>query len=522
MSLCKITVDVLSPPATPPSSSSSSSSTTSLDMTGHQLTSMLDKNRLDYVNRVKHTFQQFTQQQKHVFLAELLGCCDNQLLGFVHTLIVPKLKIDFLQQLPPELALHVLSFVDDPCTLARAARVSRYWNRLLQDESMWKALCIKHRLEKRIPSQPSYRDYFRRRYNIDNAWHHGGRIISCRNSIGTALVTSLQIDGPYIVAGCDNQRIEVFCSSTGKHLRSLLGHGGGVWSLQFMKEEDSDEYLLVSGGCDREARVWELSTGRQRHVLRGHSSTIRCLKMRDSKLAVTGSRDNTLRIWDLQTGRLLHLCVGHQNSVRCIDLHGNKVASGSYDHSARLWDLDTGECLQTFTGHHSQIYAIAYDDKRVVTGSLDTNIRVWSPETGRCLAILSGHTSLVGHLQLLPSDPNVLVSAGSDGCLRVWDLAHYECKHRISAHDNSVTCLQYDDRRIVSGGSDGRVKLWDLETGRLIRSLTDPARNVWKLQFGDTKAVVIMQRQTSPDDTFHLQTAIELHDFDTSDEVPVL
>lgn len=253
MSLCKSTVDDLSPPATPPSSSSSSSSTASLDMTGRQLTSMLDKSRMDYVGRVKHTFQQFTQQQKHVFLAELLSCCDNQLLAFVHTLIVPKLKIDFLQQLPPELALHVLSFVDDPRTLARAARVSRYWSRLLQDESMWKALCIKHRLEKRLPSQPSYRDYFRRRYNIDNAWHHGGRIISCRNSIGTALVTSLQVDGPYIVAGCDNQRIEVYCSSTGKHLRSLLGHGGGVWSLQFMKEEDSDEYLLVSGGCDRYA-----------------------------------------------------------------------------------------------------------------------------------------------------------------------------------------------------------------------------------------------------------------------------
>lgn len=263
----------------------------------------------------------------------------------------------------------------------------------------------------------------------------------------------------------------------------------------------------------REARVWELTTGEQRHVLRGHSSTIRCLKMCDSKIAVTGSRDTTLRIWDIENGTLRHLCVGHQASVRCLDIHGKRVASGSYDATARLWDIETGQCLHTFVGHHSQIYAVAFDGERVVTGSLDSHIRVWSPETGQCLATLLGHTSLVGHLQLLPSDPSILVSGGSDGCLRVWDLDNYECKHRISAHDNSVTCLQFDDRRIISGGSDGRVKLWDLETGTLVRALTQPARTVWKVHFNATKAVVVMQRQTLSD----VQTAIELHNFDTQD-----
>lgn len=264
----------LSPPATPPSCSSSTSSNKSyrhqssyLDISMGdsplEVSSMLDKNRLDYIARVKHTFQQLDTRQKHFFLSEILACCDNQLLAFLNTLIAPRLKIDFLKQLPTELALHVLSFVDDPRTLARASRVSRYWNNLLKDDSTWKELCLKQYYRQkrlRIPmtnlsSIASFREYFRRKYNIDAAWRQGGKVISCHNDIDSALVTSLQVEDPFIVVGCDNHHIEVFDSTTGKHVRTLLGHEGGVWALQFLKVSDN-ETILVSGGCDRSVLNW--------------------------------------------------------------------------------------------------------------------------------------------------------------------------------------------------------------------------------------------------------------------------
>lgn len=543
--------DISSPPSTPPPSRPLQRQRSSyiVDSAG-AADSIMDKVRLDYIGRVKSTFQHLTFQQRHFFLTEILGCCDNQLLQYIYTFITPKLKIDFLKELPIELSLYVLSFIDDPQTLARASHVSRHWNALLKDEGAWKALCLKHqyrninnasfnsaiynRSQLYHPqhqslvrhSSISYRDFFRRKYNIDTAWNQGGKVIPCENHIGDGLATSLQMDDSYIVIGCDNNRIEVFDSKNGKYIRSLLGHEGGVWALQFIKNENN-EHILVTGGCDRVARVWNLTTGEIIHTLRGHVSTIRCLKVRDDKLAVTGSRDTTLRIWDIETGELRHVCAGHQSSVRCLDISGNKVASGSYDSTARIWDIETGQCLHVLVGHHSQIYAIAFDGQKVVTGSLDSNIRVWSAESGECLVTLQGHTSLVGHLQL--SD-NRLVSGGSDGCLRVWDMETYECKHRISAHDNSVTCLQYDEKRILSGGSDGRVKLWDIETGRLIRSFTETARTVWKIQLNETKAVVILQRddESSIGDEENIpplasnnshKTIIELHDFDYQNNI---
>lgn len=279
--------DISSPPSTPPSSSSTSTSTLAaggyrplqrqrssyiMDTTGGA-DSIMDKVRLDYIGRVKSTFQQLTYAQRHFFITELLGCCDNQLLQYIYTFITPKLKIDFLKELPIELSLHVLSFIDDPRTLARASHVSKHWNVLLKDEAAWKSLCLKHQYQhQQITHVPksittkhvhgsliqrhtmptiSYRDFFRRKYNIDTAWNQGGKVTVCDNQIGEGLATSLQMDDTFIVIGCDNNRIEVFDANSGKYVRSLLGHEGGVWALQFIKSENSNEHILVTGGCDR-------------------------------------------------------------------------------------------------------------------------------------------------------------------------------------------------------------------------------------------------------------------------------
>ena len=100
---------------------------------------------------------------------------------------------------------------------------------------------------------------------------------------------------------------------------------------------------------------------------------------------------------------------------------------------------------------------------------------------------------------------STLVTGGSDGSVRVWSLNTYAPIHRLAAHDNSVTSLQFDDLRIVSGGSDGRVKIWDLETGTLIRELSQPAEAVWRVAFESERCVVMASRAT--------RTIMEVWDF---------
>ncbi|CAG7941476.1 unnamed protein product [Penicillium olsonii] len=496
-------------------------------------------------------FSTLSNAQKQKLLEGLLDVCDSQQLSFVSSYVGPRLRKDPFQVFPNELCLRVLSFIDDPKTLARASQVSRRWRELLNDDITWKNLCEKHAysvrrvledegdlvdpftahpvdsapgartfggMQRRLtasnghstesaPELPrtlsgewlpptsfpsrrrrtrpvSYRSQFKQKYMVESAWNKGGRCTQRHITPDQGVVTSLHLTPKYIVVALDNAKIHVY-DTNGDNQKTLQGHVMGVWAM--VPWDD----ILVSGGCDREVRVWNMATGAGIHLLRGHTSTVRCLKMSDRNTAISGSRDTTLRIWDLATGTCRNVLVGHQASVRCLAIHGDLVVSGSYDTTARIWSISQGRCLRTLSGHFSQIYAIAFDGRRIATGSLDTSVRIWDPHTGQCHAILQGHTSLVGQLQMRD---DTLVTGGSDGSVRVWSLTKMAPIHRLAAHDNSVTSLQFDKTRIVSGGSDGRVKVWNLQTGQLLRELSSPAEAVWRVAFEDEKAVIMASR----------------------------
>ncbi|CAG8973018.1 hypothetical protein HYALB_00007867 [Hymenoscyphus albidus] len=485
-----------------------------------------------FLSKVRQYFKNRSPPEQTRFLADLLNLCTSQQLSFVRQYVDPLLKKDPFTSLPNEICLRILSCIDDPKVLARASQVSQRWRELLADDVTWMKLCAKHDYGRKLsdsplstplfsslrpPPQPvhsyfdgdsksyptaarsfdsstaalirrpnmrSYKSHFKQRYLVETAWRTGGRNIARHITQDQGVVTSLHLTSKYIVVALDNAKIHVF-NTDGNAQKTLQGHVMGVWAM--VPFEDT----LVSGGCDRDVRVWDMSTGESLHTLRGHTSTVRCLKMANSTTAISGSRDTTLRVWDIETGLCKNVLVGHQASVRCLEIVGDIVVSGSYDTTARVWSLQEGRCLRTLSGHFSQIYAIAFDGKRVATGSLDTSVRIWDPTNGSCQAILQGHTSLVGQLQMRG---NTLVTGGSDGSVRVWSLEKMAPIHRLAAHDNSVTSLQFDDTRIVSGGSDGRVKVWDLKTGQLVRELTAPADAVWRVAFEDEKCVVMASR----------------------------
>ncbi|KAM7205082.1 dehydrogenase E1 component domain containing protein [Rhypophila sp. PSN 637] len=510
-----------------------------------------------FLSELRQHFIKSNSQRRTRLLTDLLNLCTSQQLSFVHQFVSPLLKKDPFTSLPDELCLRILSFIDDPKVLARASQVSRRWRDLLSDDMTWKNLCVKHDYQRRLseaqssipppmsarpeisplhydgdsatshsfpgalpsaalsatgslnfdgngnmrPRLKSYKSHFKQRYLVDAAWRTGGQNTTRNITQDGGVVTSLHLTPKYIIVALDNAKIHVF-DTEGNPLRTLQGHVMGVWAM--VPWED----ILVSGGCDRDVRVWDLTTGACLHTLRGHTSTVRCLKMSDSTTAISGSRDTTLRVWDITTGLCKNVLVGHQASVRCLEIKGDIVVSGSYDTTAKIWSISEGRCLHTLQGHYSQIYAIAFDGIRVATGSLDTSVRIWNAVTGECQAVLQGHTSLVGQLQMRGG---TLVTGGSDGSVRVWSLERFCPIHRLAAHDNSVTSLQFDDTRVVSGGSDGRVKVWDLKTGHLVRELIAQGEAVWRVAFEDEKCVAMALRNN--------RTVMEVWSFAPPEEV---
>ena len=89
---------------------------------------------------------------------------------------------------------------------------------------------------------------------VETAWKSGGRMHSRHITPDQGVVTSLHLTDRYIVVALDNAKIHVF-DANGAHQKTLHGHIMGVWAMVPWGD------ILVSGGCDRDVRVWNMATG---------------------------------------------------------------------------------------------------------------------------------------------------------------------------------------------------------------------------------------------------------------------
>jgi WD40 repeat protein len=133
--------------------------------------------------------------------------------------------------------------------------------------------------------------------------------------------------------------------------------------------------LLATASEDRTIRLWEVVSGIERTVLRGHEDPVRsCSFSPDGLLLVSGSWDRTIRLWEVASGRLRAVLRGHEDCVNsCIfSTDGQQIISASYDNTLRVWDVErlaqilkldlnakVGDC--STHPHHRNLFAMGTD-----------------------------------------------------------------------------------------------------------------------------------------------------------------
>ncbi|XP_045203568.2 F-box/WD repeat-containing protein 7-like [Mercenaria mercenaria] len=456
-------------------------------------------------------FQEWGNAERLMAVDELITLCEPTQVRHMMQVIEPQFQRDFISLLPKELALYVLSFLE-PKDLLQAAQTCRYWRVLAEDNLLWREKCKEenideslvfgsNRLRRRQPSPKSpWKSLYMRQHQIEQNWRTGPlRSPKLLKGHDDHVITCLEFCGTRVVSGSDDNTLKVWSALTGKCLRTLVGHTGGVWSSQMQGN------VIISGSTDRTLKVWNADTGQCMHTLYGHTSTVRCMHLYGSKV-VSGSRDATLRVWNVDTGTCLHVLMGHVAAVRCVQYDGRRVVSGAYDYMVKVWDPESETCLHTLQGHTNRVYSLQFDGIHIVSGSLDTSIRVWDVETGNCLHTLIGHQSLTSGLEL---KDNILVSGNADSTVKVWDITTGQCLQTLQGsnkHQSAVTCLQFNKKFVITSSDDGTVKIWDLRSGDFLRNLVtlDSGGSggvVWRVRCSNTKLVCAVGSRNGTEET---------------------
>jgi WD40 repeat protein len=321
------------------------------------------------------------------------------------------------------------------------------------------------------------------------------------------------------------------------------GHTQSVNAFAF----SPDNRWLASGGKDNVIKIWDLSNGNVLRTLYGHASNINALAVSDDgqllasgsgnikddrdlgifiKGGVVGGEDNTVRIWQVLTGRELHVLRGHELPVGAVAFSqdGRFLTSVSGD-AVKMWDVTAGTELgsqktkyeksggeklgslsvfgsskqekqqqqrfKNFRQSASKI-AVSANGQAAAIGQPDKAIKIYDAQSGREMRELSFKASPQNENSSLAfsADASLVAFAKTRDTVCVQEATtgrERYCVNTGSSKTPPRVQFSSDRRFLVTATADSAtLKLWDANNGQSIRELNpgrDPASNFRIISF---------------------------------------
>ena len=304
----------------------------------------------------------------------------------------------------------------------------------------------------------------------------------------------LSPDGKLFASGGGDQRVMLSEAASGKLLRTLEGqyslYGqniqiGPVEAVAFSR----DSQLVVAGGTAGIMKLWN-ADGSDRFSLSGQTSAIHGVDVRpDGKQIASAGADGTIRLWELPVPPAAIAPPNQAIQAFALAADGKTAILAMGDRTVQVWPMPGQKAdVPKPAGSVAEVkplkieqpvpptaVAIAATGLRLASGDGNGQIRLADAKNGKLQATLGAHnngpiTALAFH-----PDSSLLLSAGQDGTLKLWDMTTpapmrlADGKQPISA-----VAISADGKFAVSGGADGGIRQYACATGRPIRTLAEP------------------------------------------------
>ncbi|KAI3547445.1 WD repeat domain-containing protein [Colletotrichum abscissum] len=386
-------------------------------------------------------------------------------------------RINFIAQLPVELAIQVLAHLD-ATALGAASRVSREWQQMVKNQHVWRESFLREKTgtyATSLPVQPgtgqgvppinpdvNWKQIYKAKEELDQRWKEGkAKPVYLNGHLDS--IYCLQFDETKIITGSRDKTIRVWDMRTFE-CRLVIGPPEVVNDVSLLLDDEGQPVHYATLPDNQRANP---SMPAMVSFPTHHKASILCLQY-DDRMLVTGSSDASCIVYNVRSGyRPIRRLQHHTAAVLDLAFDDKHIITCSKDISICVWDRATGTLLRQLRGHSGPVNAVQMRGNTIVSCSGDFRVKLWNIDTGKNIREFQGHTKGLACSQF-SEDGRYVASAGNDKVIRIWDANTGECLREMKAHDNLVRSLHIDSvsGRLVSGSYDTDIKVFDMETGR--------------------------------------------------------
>uniref|UniRef100_A0A336K8U9 CSON001507 protein n=1 Tax=Culicoides sonorensis TaxID=179676 RepID=A0A336K8U9_CULSO len=301
-------------------------------------------------------------------------------------------------------------------------------------------------------------------------------------------LTNISFDkqGQYCITGSYDRTCCVWNVDTGTEVSVLRGHENVVFSVGFNFPRCD---RIVTGSFDKTSKIWNVP-GNCLSTLYGHIAEVVASEFSpNSELVASCSMDGTARVFHAETAQETHLLKEHKAEVIAarFDKTGTLLLTGSFDETAIVWDLRAKEPALTLRGHEAELSNCIWNFTctNVATGSLDKTARIWDLRNINYSYALIGHKDEV--LDIAFDYPgNRLATASSDCTAKIWDLtSNFELLAIMAGHIDEVSKVMFSPSGglLLTASADKTARIWNATSGICTQILSGHDAEVFSCQF---------------------------------------
>ena len=268
-------------------------------------------------------------------------------------------------------------------------------------------------------------------------------------------------NGERLVSGSDDYTFKLW-DVTGKRHLSTLSHitdraRSQIKAVTF----SSDGQKIATAG--RHVKIWDIHTLREIMTLRHGEWVFAVAFSTDGKFLVTGDASGQIKVRNLQNQQDVVQFQGDLDFMTAVKFSPDDqtLASAGYNGGVKLWKLSNWELIGTLPTNGTVTDLSFSPDSSTLASTDYEAVNLWTIQNGVNIATLSGHVGWVNAADF-SHDGTSIISGGSDGTLRLWDVTSY---HSV-AHD-MVRIIYFIPRNRTA-----QPDMWT-KLNRLIRDVQD-------------------------------------------------